>query len=252
MADKNSARIFYSILAIIGAAIAVAWIYFSHESPEEKRIYEYYHASFYKHYVEKNHLPPAQAEYYAKHYAHMYAEYFASPDYRRWLEFALPAASKEAMQYPSGPVAEMHVSRTGVDAVKYFEGYRATPYRDIGGKMTIGYGHLIRQGEVLSNLDGSEAEKLLMQDIGLAEAVIKRDVTVELSQRQFDALVSLVFNIGSTHFNESTMLKYINNNKMDLAEAEFDRWIMVGDREAAGLKSRRSYERQLFVSGRRT
>lgn len=247
MADRN--KLIWLIFALVIAAIAGGVFYLLYQNPEEKRLYEYYHASFYKHYTEKNRLSPDQADYYARHYAHMYAAYFASPEYRLWLEFALPEASEEAFAYPNSPIADLKTSKRGIDAIKYFEGYRATPYRDAGGKMTIGYGHLLRQSEIMTGLNAAEAEKLLMQDIKLAEAILKRSVKVELSQPQFDALISLIFNIGSGQFADSTMLEHLNNNNLNAAAEEFTRWIKVGSREIDGLKTRRDYEKALFISG---
>lgn len=149
---------------------------------------------------------------------------------------------------PPKPVPLAATNLSGLALIKHFEGFSATPYADSGGRLTIGYGHLLRRGEVWQQISEVEAEGLLVQDIRLAEAVVKRNVQVELTPNQFAALVSLVYNIGEGHFEKSTLLKRLNRGEHETASREFLRWKYVGKQEVRGLYRRRLRERELFLA----
>lgn len=90
-----------------------------------------------------------------------------------------------------------------------------------------------------------EAERLLKNDINLFEKQITELVKVQLTQNQFDALVSLSFDIGLGAFENSTLLEKLNNNDYSGASQEFTRWAYVGGQR---LEHRRKAERELFIS----
>ena len=71
----------------------------------------------------------------------------------------------------------MITSKAGIDFVKRHEGFRATPYRDVAGVMTIGYGHAIQKGEVFGALSSLEATAVLGRDLAIAEAAVNKLVT---------------------------------------------------------------------------
>ena len=73
------------------------------------------------------------------------------------------------------------------------------------------------------------------------EDAINSHVTVDLTQHQFDALVSFSFNVGISAFTGSTLLKKINANSMDEAAAQFDRWHIPVE-----ITSRRNGEKLQF------
>jgi lysozyme len=84
-------------------------------------------------------------------------------------------------------------------------------YIDFAGKPTIGYGHLVGPGEHFNEpMTHAEALELLAKDLAATERAIASMVRVELNQHEFDALVSLVFNIGRGHFATSTVLRKLN------------------------------------------
>ena len=87
------------------------------------------------------------------------------------------------------------ISSRGIELVKRFESFQPTAYRDAIGKWTVGYGHTdqVQQGQ---RVDEAEALKMLAWDLEDAERVVAQWVTVPISQSQFDALVSFVFNVG--------------------------------------------------------
>ncbi len=139
--------------------------------------------------------------------------------------------------------------------VKRSEGFRSQQYLDASKRPTIGYGHLLRRDEGYPNgISQDEALKLLAQDVKKAENTIKRNVKVELSQHKFDALTPFVFNIGESKFNESTMLKRLNEGKYKEAADEFPKWnkVTVNGIKVPneGLSKRRARERKLFLRGK--
>ena len=81
-----------------------------------------------------------------------------------------------------------------------------------------------------------------------AEAAINGRVTVPLTQPQFDALVSFVFNVGAGAFRKSTLLKKLNAGDYAEATAEFPRWVKGGGKTLPGLVVRRAAEMLLFGS----
>lgn len=104
-----------------------------------QRLYPYYYSVYLKTY------PAYLAEHYANFYADYYANYYTSVQYTQALQFALPEATPQAFVYPkTSPVAAVTIDGDGLEMIKEFEGFRAAPYFDQGGKLTIGYGHLIR------------------------------------------------------------------------------------------------------------
>ncbi len=141
----------------------------------------------------------------------------------------------------------MKPSKACIDLVKSFEGFRATAYRCAAGVVTIGFG-TTENVEIGDEVTEEEAEVMLMEDLLSASMAIDELVDVELTQAQYDALTSFVYNCGREAFRGSTMLKLLNEGKFDAAAAQFQRWNKGGGRVLAGLTRRREAERELFVS----
>lgn len=142
----------------------------------------------------------------------------------------------------------MLISDNGLDLIKGFESFSALPYRCPAGKLTIGYGHVIQEGEIFTNITQDKATIILKQDCAKAEACINNLVKVPLNQNQFDALVSFVFNIGCDAFRTSTLLFLLNNLRYEDAADEFDKWVYAKGVKLNGLINRREKERDLFLS----
>lgn len=139
------------------------------------------------------------------------------------------------------------LSASGLALIKAHEGLELFPYADVAGHMTIGYGHLIMPGENFSGgISEHQAETILRADTEKAQRAVRVNVTVPLTQNQFDALVSLVFNIGIGAFTNSTLLRVLNEGRYADAAAQFDVWRMAGKRVVQGLVKRRAAERDLF------
>lgn len=143
------------------------------------------------------------------------------------------------------------LSKSGLNFISFYEGLSLGIYYDQGGKLTIGYGHLITKedGDKFKNgITQDQAEQLLIEDIQPKVDAVNNLVTVDLNQNQFDALVSLVFNIGVGNFKTSTLLKRVNVGNHAAAATEFLRWIYVGDVVSKGLQNRRRKESKVYLS----
>lgn len=141
----------------------------------------------------------------------------------------------------------MQTSNKGIDLIKRFEGLKLEAYRDSVGIPTIGYGHAhnVKMGDVIT---GEQADKYLREDLLVAELTINTNVRVNLTQNQFDALASFVFNLGSGNFVKSTLLKKLNAGDFAGAADEFGKWVNAGSKKLAGLVKRRTAEREVFIS----
>ena len=141
----------------------------------------------------------------------------------------------------------MEFSDVGLALLKRSEGLRLRVYSDIAGLPTIGYGHQLMDANAYPNgIDEAFAEKLLAQDVQDASDAVKRLVTVDLTQGQFDALVDFVFNLGASRFSSSTLLKDLNAGRYEDAAEQLLRWDHAGQIEVAGLKARRQAELALW------
>ena len=145
----------------------------------------------------------------------------------------------------------MRISQTGLALIKHFEGLRTTAYRDVSGTWTIGYGHTGPRAKSGATVSEQEAELLLSRDVAWAEDAVSTSVDVELNQNEFDALVSLVFNIGANGFFRSTCLARLNDgDRTGAADAMlwWNKATIDGQlKEVAGLVRRRADERALFL-----
>ena len=144
------------------------------------------------------------------------------------------------------------ISAAGLALIKNEEKCVLTAYMPTkNDKPTIGYGHTagVKMGDTITQ---AEAELFLLQDLEWAEAAINSLVKVPLTQNQFDALVSLVFNIGIGNFSESSLLRELNSGNYDVAASKFAQWNKQRSKttgklvELKGLTKRRAKEAALF------
>ena len=143
----------------------------------------------------------------------------------------------------------MKVSVRGLDLIRGFEALRLTAYPDPGAKdgtpWTIGYGHTAGVEEGDTCTDG-DALFWLREDLAGAEQCIDDHVEVELTQNQFDALASFVFNLGCLAFRNSTLLRLLNAGNAKGAAGQFSKWNHNNGVVMAGLTRRRKAEADLF------
>jgi lysozyme len=145
----------------------------------------------------------------------------------------------------------MTSSQQAIDAIKAHEGFRATMYLDAAGRPTIGYGTLIDRPEEQwmqnATISQDKAEELLRRDLVPFEKVINDTITVQLAQNQFDALVSLVYNIGPTAFRNGSLPRLINGRSDALAiSSKWKEYNKAGGLVLAGLDKRRKEEVKLY------
>lgn len=145
-------------------------------------------------------------------------------------------------------VALLSLSIGGAGAIVAHEGMRPVAYTDPVGVVTVCAGHTktAKLGQVKTQ---EQCARLLQQDVRDAEAAIKRLTITKLTQRQYDALVSFVFNVGESAYAKSTLLKHINAGRCNAAADEFKRWDKAGGRKLPGLTKRREAEANEFRSG---
>ena len=143
------------------------------------------------------------------------------------------------------------VSRAAIELIKRFEGYRQAAAQLPDGRWTIGHGHTLtaRQGAEVSPDD---AEALLLYDlIGVAHA-LNEAIYTPLTQNQFDALASFVFNLGLDSFHQSGVLKRLNEGALIQAACAMELWRKAnvgGERIVIdALVRRRSAEKTLFLT----
>lgn len=145
---------------------------------------------------------------------------------------------------------DMKTSKHGIELIKLHEGHRLVAYPDpaSGGEpWTIGYGstHGVHPGMRITE---AQAEEMLVADLEKFETFINDHVKVSLTQNQFDALVSLVYNIGMTNFLHSTVLRDLNAGDKTGAANAFLMWDRAAHHVVAGLHHRREDEKKLFMS----
>ena len=140
---------------------------------------------------------------------------------------------------------QMRTSEAGVNLIKTFEGCRTTAYRCSAGVWTIGYGHTtdVKEGMTITQ---HQCDVMLEVDIEQYENYVNDYVVVSLTQNQFDALVSWVYNLGPTNLRNSTMLKVLNAGKYDEVPYQMKRWNRAGGKVLKGLVLRREAEAELF------
>ena len=144
------------------------------------------------------------------------------------------------------PIGEkMQISEEGKNLIKKFEGCELEAYKCAAGVWTIGYGHIKTAVEGMK-IDQATANELFDEEMGEYETYVNTAVTVPLSQNQFDALVSWVFNLGNGNLNASTMLKVINSSDHAGVPAQIKRWNKAGGKVLEGLIRRREAEALLF------
>lgn len=144
------------------------------------------------------------------------------------------------------------ISELGFKLIREFEGFQAKAYLDTGGVWTIGFGTIkypngkrVVNGDVCTQ---SEAEQWLKNDSNWVDACLDKHIKVDVTQNQFDALASLVYNIGETAFVKSTLLSLLNQRSYILAADQFDKWIYDNGKKIQGLVNRRKKEKVLFLS----
>ena len=134
------------------------------------------------------------------------------------------------------------------------EGERLTVYQDGGGVWTVGIGHLIGPADGLfpytdrREITEAEMQALFEADTAEARACVDSSVIVPLTENQYAALVSFVFNVGCIAFRSSTLLRLLNGGDYYAAADQLDRWVNDNGVRVGGLVARRQLEKETFLA----
>jgi lysozyme len=146
------------------------------------------------------------------------------------------------------------LSQKGLDLIKQFEGLSLTPYLCPANIVTIGYGNTYYpSGQKIKLTDPPitqiVAEALLKHSLSTYEKAVDSFCRDDISQSQFDALVSFAYNLGTGALQKSTLIKKVNANPKDVTIAdEFMKWNKANGKVLAGLTKRRQAEANLYFS----
>jgi lysozyme len=138
-------------------------------------------------------------------------------------------------------IALLSLSASALVGIATWEGFSSKAYQDIVGIWTIGFGTTegVKKGQTI---DPVKALQRKMTDVQKFEGAIKQCVRVPLHQHEYDAYLSLAYNIGPTAFCNSTLVRRLNQEQYDLACREILRWDKAGGKPVRGLTLRREAE----------
>jgi lysozyme len=141
----------------------------------------------------------------------------------------------------------MKASPDGIRFLTSWEKFKPVASPDVSGIMDIGFGHRVQPGERFTTISVNAATQMMENDVSYCENIINNYVEIDLKQNEFDALVSLVYNIGRGNFMKSTLLKMLNTGTIATAAQQFLVWRLAGGKVIKGLEHRRMAERDIFL-----
>jgi len=151
---------------------------------------------------------------------------------------------------------EFDISEAGISHIKKEEALRLVAYKLGDGRITVGYGHAEKPGKtklkVGEKITKKEAEELFKKDIDVATSGVKRifnewekkGLEIKITQKMFDALVSIAFNTGVSSLRKSDVIQHLKKGDYELA-ADSIKSFKVSSK-FPGLSKRRSAESQMF------
>jgi len=145
----------------------------------------------------------------------------------------------------------MSTSQNGINLISSFEGCELKAYLCPAKVWTIGFGTTVYPNGVKVKKGDSctldQAKQFKAHDLKRFEKTVDDLVQVPLTQNQFDALVSLTYNIGPGAFEKSTLLKKLNTGDYQGAADQFTVWNKGGGKVLQGLVNRRAKEKEVFL-----
>jgi lysozyme len=141
----------------------------------------------------------------------------------------------------------MKTSQAGKDFIKSWEKLRLEPYKDAVGIWTAGYGFTgpeVKQGVTWTL---KQAEDALQGRIDAIDGILNKVIIPRVTQGQWDAIVSLAYNVGQAALRGSTLIRLVNQRQFNKAADEFLKWNHAGGKVLPGLTKRRQAERDLFI-----
>jgi lysozyme len=138
-------------------------------------------------------------------------------------------------------IAALALSASALVGIASWEGYSGDSYKDIVGVWTIGFGTTdgVKQGQVTNPVAALQRK---LDDVKKFEGALKQCVTVPLHQHEYDAYLSMAYNIGPTAFCNSTLVRKLNSGDYEGACKEILRWNKAGGKVVRGLVNRREAE----------
>lgn len=149
----------------------------------------------------------------------------------------------------------MDMSRKGLEFLRQREASRNQAYQDNVGVWTIGVGHTAAAGPPKPvrgmRISDEEITAILAHDLVQYEDAVEKAIKVPMKQNEFDAMVSLCFNIGTGAFSKSSVVRWCNTGNKRKAADSFLLWNKGGRprRVIKGLTNRRNLERTMFLGG---
>ena len=147
------------------------------------------------------------------------------------------------------------VSRSTLNLVKLYEGFRSAAYLDTNGLPVVGYGQSKIYGKRVQmgqSISSAKAEAELTKELYHIQQLVLSHVKVPLTPNQLGALTSLVYNAGSRVLTRSTLIRKLNSGNYTGAAQEFPRWNKAHLKGQLvpfpGLTKRRLAEQQLFLT----
>lgn len=140
----------------------------------------------------------------------------------------------------------MKASVAAIGLIKSCEGCSLTSYVCTGGVTTIGYGHTGPNVFAGQTITQDEADTLLRLDVSRFETVVEQ-ACPSMTQCQFDACVSLCYNIGPAAFRKSSVARLHNLKRYAEAAQAFMLWNKAGGKVSRGLQSRRAKESAFYL-----
>lgn len=140
----------------------------------------------------------------------------------------------------------MKTSARGRKLIKDFEVFRSKAYRDPVGIWTIGYGFIdgVQEGDTITKED---AERRLIDELEKYERGVMEATGGNVTQSQFDALVSFAFNVGVKGMQGSSVIKAHNRGDYEAAARAFGLWNKAGGKVFPGLVRRRAAEAAMYL-----
>jgi len=138
------------------------------------------------------------------------------------------------------------ISGSAIQWLKNFsEGFETTPYPDAIELKTIGVGHQLNKNELAANavfiggqsiplpgpLTNAQVDQLLRQDLTVFEKTVQQAVKVQITQSQYDALVTFAFSLGPAGFRKSSVLTNLNAGNFDAAANSLLLYVYAGNKK---------------------
>lgn len=152
------------------------------------------------------------------------------------------------------PIQSLNISQKGINLIKKAEGFEPRAYVDPGSgnqPITIGYGTTRINGNPVTlgtTITEAQADAYFKKDLISYENDVKRYIRVDVTQEEFDALVSFTYNLGAGNLQDSTLRQKINAKDYLAAADQFLAWNKAGGKVLPGLTKRRAREKQLFLT----